>query len=124
MAQRVLRITTYLLLAVLGAVTAVASAVVQSGWFPFGLLLALAGVSALFYGGAKLTGKRAGAAVPTATWLLTVIWLSMSRPEGDSIFPADIGPYLYLLIGALSGVICCTLPQFPGSGDSHARLGK
>lgn len=108
------RLITHALLAVLGAVVAVAGAVVQGGWFPFGLLLGVAGTAALFLGGARLTGTRAGAGVPAVAWLAAVIALSMTRAEGDAVFAADASPYIYLMAGALAGVICATLPTPPG----------
>ncbi|GGO85956.1 hypothetical protein GCM10012280_20970 [Wenjunlia tyrosinilytica] len=109
----------YAALAVLGVLVAAAGALVQGGWFPFGLLLALGGCAALFYGGTRLTGTRAGAGVPAAAWLLSVIALTMTRPEGDAAFPVDFGPYLFLLIGATAGVMSATLPQLPPRGQGR-----
>jgi hypothetical protein len=74
---------SYALLAVLGVAVATAGALVQDAWLPGGLLLALAGSAALFWGGAKLTRNRVGAVVPAGLWLLTVLFLSQTRPEGD-----------------------------------------
>lgn len=122
--SRAARLLTYAVLAVLGLLVAVAGALVQGGWFPGGLVLALAGTAALFCGGARLTGTRMGAGVPWAVWLLTVIALTVSRAEGDAVFPADIGPYLFLMLGALSGVICATLPGVTGSAPNTARLDR
>jgi len=113
------RIALYVLLGVLGALVALAGALVQAGLFPGGLLLALAGCVAVFYGGAKATGSRAGAAVPAAVWVVSVILLTTSRPEGDFLFAAGVGPYIYLLGGALSAVVCATLPQVPPSGGNR-----
>lgn len=115
------RLAVYAVLAVLGAVVAVAGAVVQGGLFPGGLLLGLAGTAALFLGGSRLTGTRAGAGVPAAAWLLMVIALTTSRAEGDAVFPATVGPYLYLMLGAMSGVICATLPPPRTTGADSAR---
>lgn len=109
--MKALRAAGYPALGLLGVVVAVAGGLVQGGWFPGGLLLALAGSVALFHGGGRLTGSRLGAAVPTLTWFVTVIYLSMSRPEGDFLFTAGIGPYIYLLGGMAAGAICATLPR-------------
>jgi hypothetical protein len=117
------RIASYVALAVLAAPVGGAGALVQAGWFPGGLLLALAGVAGLFYGGVKLTGTRLGVTVPGAVWLVTVMMLSSSRPEGDFLFAAGIGPYVYLLGGVLAGVVCSILPQLPSSAANDARLG-
>jgi Family of unknown function (DUF6113) len=110
----------YAVLGVLGAVVACAGALVQAGWFPGGLLLALAGCVALFYGGVKVTGTRLGAVVPAAVWVVCVIVLSTSRPEGDFLFAAGVGPYIYLLGGALAAVISATLPHLPPPGVKAA----
>ncbi|MEU3464403.1 DUF6113 family protein [Streptomyces sp. NPDC006733] len=120
---RTARIVAYVVLGVLAAPVGGAGALVQAGWFPGGLLLALAGVAALFLGGVKLTGTRLGVAVPGAVWLVTVMMLSSARPEGDFLFAAGIGPYIYLLGGVLAGVVCSILPQLPSSAANDARLG-
>lgn len=119
-----MRVVSYVVLAVLGVVVGAAGALVQDGWFPGGLLLALAGCVALFHGGGKLAGNRLGAALPTALWFLTVMYLTVSRPEGDFLFAAGIGPYLYLLGGMAAGAICVVLPRHASTGTPGARLGR
>lgn len=118
--SRPLRVAAYVLLGVLGALIAAAGALVQAGWFPGGLLLGLAGCVAVFYGGVTLTRTRLGAVVPAGVWVVCVMLLSTSRPEGDFLFAAGLGPYVYLLGGAMAGVICATLPQLPVSGANTA----
>lgn len=113
------KILGYAGLAVLGALVAVAGALVQDGWFPGGLVLALAGCAALFYGGLAATGSRIGVAVPAAFWLVCVVLLSTSRPEGDFLFAAGAGSYLYLLGGALLAVICASVPGLTSSGAKN-----
>ncbi|MET8469670.1 DUF6113 family protein [Streptomyces sp. NPDC006422] len=109
---------------VLGAVVAVAGALVQGGWFPGGLLLALVGAAGLFHGGARVAGGRAGAVAPAAGWVLAVILLTASRPEGDFLFGAGAGSYLFLLGGMAVAVMCATF-WLPGQPPvSGARLGK
>jgi len=110
------RVAAYIGLGVLGAAVAAAGALVQDGWFPGGLFLAVAGCVALFYGGTRLTGTRLGTAVPAAVWLVCVLVLSTQRSEGDFLFAAGVGPYVYLLGGAMSAVICATLPPLPPPG--------
>ena len=117
------RVVQYVVLGVLGVLVATAGAVVQDGWFPGGLILALAGCAGLFYGGARLTRNRLGAGVPTALWFVTVMYLSVTRPEGDFLFAAGLGPYIYLLGGMAVGVICATLPRQTPPGAPSARLG-
>jgi hypothetical protein len=103
------RTAAYAGLLLLGAVVGVAGALVQGAYFPGGLLLALAGAAGTFLGGARLTGARAGAAVPVVGWLVAVVLLTTSRPEGDFVFGASLRPYLFLLGGMVVAMICATL---------------
>ncbi|MEU5596385.1 DUF6113 family protein [Streptomyces sp. NPDC020298] len=109
---------------VLGVVVAMAGALVQAGWFPGGLLLALAGAAGVFLGGAYAMGSRAGAVAPVVGWIVTVIFLTTSRPEGDFLFGAGGGSYLFLLGGMALAVICATLGSGRQPGGGAARLGK
>ncbi|MEU1037529.1 DUF6113 family protein [Streptomyces sp. NPDC005907] len=109
---------------VLGAVVGTAGALVQSGWFPGGLLLALAGAAGLFLGGARALGTRAGAVAPAVGWTLAVILLTASRPEGDFLFGAGLGSYFFLLGGMAAGVMCATLGVERQPGAAPARLEK
>ncbi|QPP06735.1 hypothetical protein G4Z16_10405 [Streptomyces bathyalis] len=120
-AARTARMGVYLLLLVLGVLTAAAGALVQSAWFPGGLLLALAGAVGLFWGGAKLCRTRVGAAAPGAGWVVTVFLLTSPRPEGDFAFGAGIGSYVFLLGGVLAAVMCATisLPAPPVPADKY-----
>jgi hypothetical protein len=118
------RAAAYLGLFVLGAVVGAAGALVQGGWFPGGLLLALAGAAGLFVGGARVMGTRAGAVAPAAGWVVSVILLTASRPEGDFLFGAGVGSYLFLLGGMAVAVICATLAPGRPAGSSGVRLGK
>ncbi|MFD1659338.1 DUF6113 family protein [Streptomyces caeni] len=118
------RIAVYLGLFLLGAVVGAAGGLVQSGWFPGGLLLALAGAAGLFVGGALATGVRAGALTPATGWMIAVILLTASRPEGDFLFGAGLGSYLFLLGGMAVAVICATLSPGWKPRGSGARLGR
>ncbi|MGY0018455.1 DUF6113 family protein [Streptomyces sp. cg35] len=118
------RTAALLALAVLGALVGLAGALLQGGWFPGGLLLALAGAAGLFHGGARLTRGRAGALAPAAGWLVAVILLTASRPEGDFLFGAGLGSYLFLLGGMAVAVMCATLGLSQQPPASAARLGK
>ncbi|MER6348521.1 DUF6113 family protein [Streptomyces sp. NPDC001595] len=118
------RIAAHLGLLLLGAVVGAAGALVQGGWFPGGLLLALAGAAGLFLGAARATGGRGGAVASGAGWMIAVVLLTASRPEGDFVFAAGGGSYLFLLGGMAVAVICATLgPGRQPSGPS-VRLGK
>ncbi|MFE6284717.1 DUF6113 family protein [Streptomyces sp. NPDC057877] len=103
------RIVVYLGLFLLGAVVGGAGALVQAGWFPGGLLLALAGAAGLFLGGARALGGRGGAIAPAAGWMVAAVLLTASRPEGDFLFAAGAGSYLFLLGGMGVAVMCATL---------------
>ncbi|MHA5053962.1 DUF6113 family protein [Streptomyces sp. SD15] len=118
------RIAAHLGLFVLGAVVGVAGALVQSGWFPGGLLLALVGAAGLFLGGSRATGSRAGAVAPAAGWMVAVVLLTSTRPEGDFLFGAGLGSYLFLLGGMAVAVMCATLGRGRQPGGSAVRLGK
>ncbi|GHF15266.1 MULTISPECIES: DUF6113 family protein [Streptomyces] len=118
------RLVAYVLLAVLGFAVGVAGSLVQGGWFPGGLLLALLGIAGLCYGGLKAVGTRIGGGAPGAGWLVAVLMLSATRPEGDFLFGAGIGSYVFLLGGMIVAVMCATLPKPPQPGGPAARLGK
>ncbi|MEV3910126.1 MULTISPECIES: DUF6113 family protein [Streptomyces] len=118
------RAAAYLGLFVLGAVVGLAGALVQGGWFPGGLLLALLGEAGLLLGGARAADSRAGAVAPAGGWMIAVIFLTASRPEGDFVFAAGSGSYLFLLGGMAVAVICATLGRGRQPGGAPVRLGK
>lgn len=60
------RIATYLALFVLGVLVGTAGSLVQGGWVPGGLLLALLATAGLFFGGLYLTGTQLGVGAPAA----------------------------------------------------------
>ncbi|WP_329382069.1 DUF6113 family protein [Streptomyces sp. NBC_01716] len=118
------RIAAYVGLVILGVVVGTAGSLVQSGFFPGGLVLALVASAALFYGGRTATGTAFGVGAPAAGWLIAVIVLSLGRPEGDGVFDAGLGPVVYLLGGALVAVMCATMSRSPQPGQESGRLGK
>ncbi|MCF3963932.1 DUF6113 family protein [Streptomyces fuscigenes] len=105
------RIAAYAGLLVLGAVVGVAGAAVQGGFFPGGLVLALLATAAVFLGGQRATGSQLGLGAAVAGWLVSVILLTMGRPEGDGAFAAGLGPLVYLLGGMVIAVICATVSR-------------
>ncbi|MFJ5705951.1 MULTISPECIES: DUF6113 family protein [unclassified Streptomyces] len=107
------RYAAYAGLLVLGAVTGTAGALVQAAWLPLGLLLALLGTAALFYGGMRATGNQVGLAAAGGGWLLAVIVLSLGRPEGDGLFGGGIGELLFLFGGMAAAVACATVSRLP-----------
>ncbi|MCX4813607.1 DUF6113 family protein [Streptomyces sp. NBC_01239] len=119
-----LRVLAYAGLFVFGAVVGTAGALVQAAWFPGGLLLALVGAAGLFLGGARAAGGRGGAVAPAAGWMVAVILLTASRPEGDFLFGAGVGSYLFLLGGMVVAVMCATLGLGRQPSSPDVRLGK
>jgi hypothetical protein len=115
------RWAAYAGLFVLGVLVGVAGALAQGGWFPGGLLLALAGAAGAFGGGAKLTRTKVGAMVPAAGWLLAVMLLTSSRAEGDFLFGTAFSSYAYLFGGMLVALLCATisLPAPPRRPTEH-----
>ncbi|MDG4865147.1 DUF6113 family protein [Streptomyces sp. T-3] len=118
------RIALYALLFVVGAIAGIAGALLQGAWFPGGLLLALLGSAGVFYGGVRLTATKGGAFAGGAGWLATVMLLTSTRPEGDFVFGAGVGSYLYLLGGMGIAVMCATLGVPVQPARPAARLGK
>ncbi|MDT0321827.1 DUF6113 family protein [Streptomyces millisiae] len=104
-----MRILAYLGLGLLGALAGVAGSLLQGGLVPLGLLLALGGAAGLFWGGALLTRTRAGAGFPAAGWAIAVLLLTVSRPQGDYVFAAGAGSYLFLLGGMTLAVVSAAL---------------
>ncbi|GAA0918448.1 DUF6113 family protein [Streptomyces thermoalcalitolerans] len=118
------RILAYLGLVLLGAVTGAAGALVQSAWFPGGLLLALAGAAGLFLGGARAMGSKGGAVAGAAGWVVMIVLLTTSRPEGDFMFAAGGGSYVFLLGGMALAVICATVGLGRQPDGGGVRRGK
>ncbi|MFD3341002.1 DUF6113 family protein [Streptomyces anthocyanicus] len=118
------RAALYTGLFVLGAVLGVAGALLQPAWFPGGLLLALAAEAGLCAGAGRAAGRRGGAVAPALGWALAVVLLTTSRPEGDFLFAAGAGSYLFLLGGIAVAVICATLAPVRQPDGGPARLRK
>ncbi|MFF8288021.1 DUF6113 family protein [Streptomyces sp. NPDC016309] len=121
--MRAARIASYAGLAVLGAVVGLAGALVQSAWFPGGLLLALAACAGLFRGGMRATGTQAGVLAPGAGWLIAVVLLSLGRPEGDQLFWGGLAELVYVLGGMVIAVMCATITRLPHRDGRSGSLG-
>lgn len=120
--MRAARIATYTGLAVLGALVGLAGALVQSAWFPGGLLLALAASAGLFYGGLRATGTQLGVVAPGVGWLLAVVLTSLGRPEGDQLFWGGVAELVYVLGGMVIAVMCATVSRLPHRDDRTGSL--
>ncbi|CAL9519380.1 hypothetical protein SUDANB58_03815 [Streptomyces sp. enrichment culture] len=107
-----------------GAVTGAAGALVQPAWFPGGLLLALAGEAGLCLGAARAVGARSAAVAAAVGWAIAVLLLTASRPEGDFLFAAGSGSYVFLLGGIALAVMCATLAPVRQRDGGTARLDK
>ncbi|MFD6422410.1 DUF6113 family protein [Streptomyces sp. NPDC060198] len=120
------RIGAYIALAILGALVAVAGALVQAAWFPGGLLLGLAGAAGVFYAGRLLTRTQLGAFVPAAGWLVAVVVVLNGRPEGDFFFGGgdEIALALFVLGGMVVAVICATFAGGSISANDQERSGR
>ncbi|MDI3403549.1 DUF6113 family protein [Streptomyces sp. B-S-A6] len=118
------RILAHLLLLAIGAVAGAAGALIQAAWFPGGLLLALLGAAGVCYGGARATGTKGGGFAAGAGWLVAVILLTSSRPEGDFVFGAGLGSYAYLLGGMAVAVMSATVGAPMQPLRPSGRLGK
>ncbi|MCZ4639093.1 DUF6113 family protein, partial [Streptomyces rubrogriseus] len=88
------------------------------------LLLALAAEAGLCAGAGRAVGRRGGAVAPALGWALAVVLLTTSRPEGDFLFAAGAGSYLFLLGGIAVAVICATLAPVRQPDGGPARLRK
>ncbi|WP_405011744.1 DUF6113 family protein [Kitasatospora sp. NBC_01539] len=111
---RGLRVAIYAVLFLLGCAVSLCGAFVQALWPPFGVLLAVLASAGLFYGGLRATGTKLGAGIPLAGWFVMLMVLMAPRPEGDFVLAADLTSYVYLFAGAVSGVVCATLPTRTG----------
>ncbi|MQA79031.1 MAG: hypothetical protein GEV10_11235 [Streptosporangiales bacterium] len=60
------------------------------------------------------TRSRMFALVPCATWLLSVIMLSVGRPEGDFVVPGNGTGYAFLLAGTIASVLGVVLLPWYG----------
>ncbi|MEU8617187.1 DUF6113 family protein [Streptomyces sp. NPDC048623] len=110
------RYVWYAVLLVLGALVGTAGSLVQAAWFPLGLLLTLLATAALFFAARRATGNQLGVVAAGVGWLVTIILLSLGRPEGDGLFGGGIGEMVFLLGGMAIAVISATMsrPVRPG----------
>ena len=127
-ARAVLAVALGGVLAVLGIVLGV----VESFVHPlrvFGLPVGVAVAVVVNFGVVHLVGRgtrsRLYALVPGVGWLLTVVVLSVGRPEGDFVVPGTWVGYAYLIggtVGALVGAVLLPWyslrepPNAPGPG--------
>jgi hypothetical protein len=98
----VTRLLSYLLAVPAGAAAAVAGAFWQAATWrgqPVGVIVVLAGTTAVVLFIGSLSGHRGAATVATFAWIATALWLSMPRPDGDVIVAAGWTGYSWLFGG-------------------------
>ncbi|MFD9031504.1 DUF6113 family protein [Streptomyces sp. NPDC059567] len=107
------RVVWYVFLLVLGALVGAAGSLAQTAWFPGGLILALLATAGVFYGGLRATDTQLGIVAPGVGWLVTIVLLSLGRPEGDGVFAGGAAEMIYLLGGMAVAVMCATMARLP-----------
>ncbi|MGR8008470.1 DUF6113 family protein [Streptomyces hypolithicus] len=118
------RVAAYALLVLIGALAGAAGVLVHAAWAPGGLLLALLATAAAFYGGMSAMGAKSGVGAAATGWLVAVIAMTVSRPEGDLLIGGTGISYAYMLGGMGIAVICATVLSLPQPAMGSARLGK
>ena len=87
---------------------------------PVGLITALALSLSIFVTAGIASGSRLGAGLAAAGWLLTVLLLTVRRPEGDLIIAGTLLGYAWLIAGMVVAGGCVAWPY----GTSHARASR
>ncbi|UXI80669.1 DUF6113 family protein, partial [Streptomyces vinaceusdrappus] len=94
------------------------------GWCGGGRVVGGAAGAGSGVGAGRAVGRRGGAVAPAAGWALAVVLLTTSRPEGDFLFAAGSGSYLFLLGGIAVAVMCATLAPVRQPDGDAVRLRK
>lgn len=87
---------------------------------PVGLVLALGGTAGVLATGTLLSRTRWGSAAVAAAWLVTVVMLSLPRPEGDVVIAQDAVGLTFLVAGVVLAGVAVGLPA--GGLGYHGRL--
>ncbi|MFV2119717.1 DUF6113 family protein [Streptomyces sp. Act-28] len=107
------RAVVHAVLVLLGLLVGLAGALVQAGWLPGGLLLALLATGALFHGGARAAGGQSGVISSGAGWLAAVVAVGLGRGEGDKIFWGGLVDLVFVLGSMMLAVMCATHSMAP-----------
>ena len=87
---------------------------------PVGLALALGGTAGVLAMGTLLSRTRWGSGAVAAAWLVTVVMLSLPRPEGDVVIAQDAVGLTFLGVGVVLTGVSVGLPA--GGLGYHGRL--
>jgi Family of unknown function (DUF6113) len=87
---------------------------------PVGLVLALGGTAGVLAMGTLLSRTRWGSGAVAAAWLVTVVMLSLPRPEGDVVIAQDAVGLTFLGVGVVLAGVSVGLPA--GGLGYHGRL--
>lgn len=107
------KVLAHVVLASLGVLVGLAGALVQAGWLPGGLLLALLAAAALFYGGLRAVGGQSGVVSSGAGWLAAVVVAGLGRGEGDKLLWGGLVDLVFVFGGTMIAVMCATLFATP-----------
>lgn len=88
---------------------------------PVGLLVALCLSFAVFVTAGLFLRSRGAAATAVAGWFVSVVVLSMPRPEGDLIVPATPLGYSWLLVGVVVAGLSLLVPY---ASSGRASIGR
>lgn len=106
-----------LLLFVLGLALGAFGALLIPAGPRIGSVLLSAGVAVALVGnlvagrlGVAMTGSRLGAAVAGIGWLVAVLPLGATRPEGDLVVTGDTKGFSFLLVGMITAVATAAVP--------------
>ncbi|WP_328968672.1 DUF6113 family protein [Streptomyces sp. NBC_00239] len=113
----------FLLLLLVGALTGIAGGLVVGAWPPFGAALCLLATACCFLGGRIAMRGSLGVAATALGWFAVLMVFVSPRPEGDNLYAATTGTYVYMLGGIVAAVMCATLQGPAGRPVPAARPG-
>jgi len=71
---------------------------------PLGIAVAVVGNVVLGTWGGRVLGRRAGAIGPGLVWLVVVLQLASTRPEGDLVVVSGLRGFAFLIAGAVAAL--------------------
>ena len=121
LAYTVAAYTMVLVLAVLFAVWGAFLVPLRLGGIPVPLcvVIAVVGNVGLALAGTRIVGRRLGGLVPGLVWLSIAFTFGSQSPGGDTVIPASVMGYAYLVFGIIAATAALGLRPLPG-----ARTGR